>query len=110
MLPRVDKRVSQYGVHHQTGLLACQIIANNASNGYLENEKRQPVTTLQDDILVDEVYYFVVPGQDDYPIVPSFQDWEFLHSRSYEWPEISSDKRPEVRCTVTQNAHATYLA
>jgi hypothetical protein len=62
-LPRVDLKESQYGVHHGTALLACQIIAGNAFTGYLENEHRQRVREGPDATLVDRIYYFVIDGQ-----------------------------------------------
>ncbi|KAI1121376.1 hypothetical protein F5Y10DRAFT_256440 [Nemania abortiva] len=83
----------RYGVHHATALAACQIVANNAFNGFLSHdpEGKQPVggsTT----ILRMKKYYFVVPdstaaadGSNDrkepYAIVPRFEDWPFPHGR-----------------------------
>ncbi|KAK0709811.1 hypothetical protein B0T26DRAFT_743157 [Lasiosphaeria miniovina] len=66
-LPRVDstRSISPYGLHHRTALLACQIIARNAfANSYLSLDKG---VNSKSRLL--------------YPIVPSFQDWEFPHDR-----------------------------
>lgn len=77
------------GVHHGTALLACQIIANNAFDGYLttDREGQERVTVGAGGILTADSYWFIanrrgddlneVEGRDVYPIVPSFQDWVF---------------------------------
>jgi hypothetical protein len=112
-LPRVDSTTGAdatptYGVHHRTALLACQIIAGNAFNNSrftLDKAGRQPVQVLLDGVLTDAQYYFIVDGSgkysplsfpfeqsllnlvDLYPIVPSFQDWQFPHDRIPDfWP------------------------
>lgn len=54
------------GVHHQTALLACQIIANNAFTGFLaldaDGGRRADATVELHDILGGRQYYFIVPG------------------------------------------------
>ncbi|KUI64103.1 hypothetical protein VM1G_10877 [Cytospora mali] len=79
------------GVHHRTALLACQIIANNAFDGYLstDREGQKQVTIEGDGVLLADSYWFIanrsvhsrnqVRDRDVYPIVPSFQDWAFPH-------------------------------
>jgi len=97
-LPRVDPvalasetTTTTFGVHYQTALVACQIIANNAfATGRLTLDQagQQLVDLPSDGILTEDTYYFFVgdsPGQ--YPIVASFQDWEFPHHRIPDsWP------------------------
>lgn len=64
-LPRADQVADKFGVHHDTALVACQIIANNAfETGYLAPDKqgKQRVSIAVDDILTEKYYYFVIPG------------------------------------------------
>lgn len=68
--PRVDltrQGSSQYGVHHRTALVACQIIGGNAFSGYLaldsKGEKKAHHDTDLDGILMEKEYYFIVPGE-----------------------------------------------
>ena len=53
-----------YGVHHRTVLVAAQIVANNAFNGYLALDKEglQPVLIPLEGILTGRKYFFIVPG------------------------------------------------
>ena len=67
-LPRVDAPPN-YGVHHRTALLACQIIAGNAfynSRFALDRAGRQPVQVLLDGVLTGTQYYFIVDGSGRY--------------------------------------------
>jgi hypothetical protein len=76
-MPRVDRVPSstsaygdrdelRFGVHHRTALTACQIVANNAFDGFLALDaagaQRVDVSVPLDGILMASVYYFVVPG------------------------------------------------
>jgi hypothetical protein len=74
-LPRVDPVAAvdttatavttTFGVHHQTALVACQIVAGNAFNAgrlTLDSAGLQVVNVLLDGILTAEVYYFVIDG------------------------------------------------
>ncbi|KAB5585667.1 hypothetical protein GE09DRAFT_1071503 [Coniochaeta sp. 2T2.1] len=110
-LPRVDKVASEsdkFGVHHATALLACQIIANNAFNGYLSTNRESPmrITTAADGVLTDDEYFFIVPGNIAYAVVPSFQDWKFPHvefRNQLWWPDVATGLDDLVRrCAVTQ--------
>lgn len=83
-LPRLDSSDSPAlaaGIHHGTALLACQIIANNAFEGYLTTDRdgNQQVSVALNGILMDDDYWFVVPDTDVYPVVPRFQEWQFPH-------------------------------
>lgn len=65
ILPRVDRGAASdiIGIHHETALLACQIIADNAfETGRLtvDKEGQHPVDVPLDGILAEKVYYFVV--------------------------------------------------
>ncbi|KAK3362452.1 hypothetical protein B0T25DRAFT_586752 [Lasiosphaeria hispida] len=66
------------------GLDSLPEIAGNAfTNSYLALDKagEQRVEMPLDDISTDGQYYFIVEGSEQYPIVPSFQDWAFPHGR-----------------------------
>ncbi|KAL2142495.1 hypothetical protein VTI28DRAFT_1097 [Corynascus sepedonium] len=115
-LPRVDSTTSTStnGVHHRTALLACQIIAGNAfANSYLAFDKmgQQRVQIPLDDILIDEQYYFIVEGSELYPIVPSFQDWEFPHGRIPDWwPSVITAPISTMDCGITNAGYAVEKA
>jgi hypothetical protein len=78
LLPRVDAASAAssatdpttYGVHHRTALLACQIIANNAFDGYLTLDQagQHLVNVLLDDILIENEYYFVAGDSPGIPL------------------------------------------
>ncbi|EAQ90684.1 hypothetical protein CHGG_02619 [Chaetomium globosum CBS 148.51] len=79
-MPRVDHVLSvdgelQFGVDHQTALAACQIVANNAFDGFLALDKAgaQPVNApvSSDIILTASEYYFIVPSSPRTHLVPS---------------------------------------
>ena len=68
-MPRVDHVPSvggelRYGVHHRTALAACQIVANNAFDGFLALDRSgtQAVNTSVplDGILTVNKYYFII--------------------------------------------------
>lgn len=68
-LPRLDShpQAESAGVHHGTALLACQIIANNALDGYLatDREGTDRVSIAPDGILLDDSYWFIVAVMTD---------------------------------------------
>jgi hypothetical protein len=69
--PRFDPsdNATLLGVHHGTVLVASQIVANNAFSGYLALDanglERVEDSIGLDGILMQENYYFVVPGQSE---------------------------------------------
>jgi hypothetical protein len=96
------------GVHHETARIACGIIAGNRWDGYL-SESRNPERIVEgpDQLLRRSSYYFHVPllafdsnpllpanridGNNaayQYPIFPSFTEWEFPHNNL---PKIWND-------------------
>ncbi|KAF4624778.1 hypothetical protein G7Y89_g13391 [Cudoniella acicularis] len=114
-LPRVDMdstaavdATPAYGVHHRTALLACQIIASNAFNNSrfaVDREGRQPVQVPLDGVLTDSQYYFIVDSSNLYPIVPSFQDWQFPHDHMPEfWPPATTSST--TTCGITKTNFA----
>ena len=55
------------GIHHETGRLACAIIAGNASDGFLSEDKRGEIRVQAgpEGVLKKESYYFQIPGHPD---------------------------------------------
>lgn len=104
-----SRQLSILGVHHRTALVACQVVANNAFNGrlFFDADGRRSVeeSIPLDGVLQDSDYWFFVDGEgnvacklsdpsprsvkltaktcfeDRYPVVPSFEDWQFPHDR-----------------------------
>jgi len=114
-LPKVDSTaMGKFGVHFGTAIVACQIIANNAfDNGYLtlDIEGQQQVSLPYDNVLTESQYYLHVrsrPGR--YPVVPSFEDWEFPHDRiPASWPEID-DSPTQSSCAITSYSIGVEMA
>ncbi|KAI1735047.1 hypothetical protein F4680DRAFT_470236 [Xylaria scruposa] len=115
-----DLTTSLKGVHHGTALTACKIIANNATNGYLtkDREGRHRVDQNPDYVLTKSKYWFFAGPEHDtiYPVVPSFQDWEFPHgSPLINWLKpggTTAADASEHRCVITRTAelvHPTHL-
>ena len=78
-LPRVERTSNgPWGVHYLTALTACQVVANNAFDGYISDQADgAPLTADPDSILSRSQYFFIVPDRPDYAVVPSFQEWQF---------------------------------
>ncbi len=64
-LARVDQDPdsSLFGVHHETALLACRIIACNNTDGYLADKDHNRVQTPVGGILVENKYFLQIDGQ-----------------------------------------------
>ncbi|KAF4470550.1 endoglucanase type c [Fusarium albosuccineum] len=111
-LPRVDYSPDDnaYGVHYLTALTACQIIANNAfEKGKLaKDDKGKRMVTKDEKILLQRDYWFFVEDEERYPVVPSFNDWQFPHDKLPEWwtaPSASSGLHTK-RCAITNTSYA----
>lgn len=59
--PRTIESTPSIGVHHRTALLACQIIADNAFEGYLATDRdgQHRVLAIPDGLLTDDTYWFI---------------------------------------------------
>lgn len=81
-----------WGVHYLTALTACQIIANNAFDGYLVAEEADGprIVADNDSILTQNRYYFIVPDKPIYAVVPSFQEWQFPGSVPQAWQDAAA--------------------
>ena len=80
------------------GLVACQIVANNAFSGHLTKAKDGgPIATADfNSVLLEKEYYFHVSSSDplsQYPVIPSFQDRKFPHG---QLPDIWQSLRRET--------------
>ncbi|KAI1121609.1 hypothetical protein F5Y10DRAFT_271892 [Nemania abortiva] len=116
ILPRLDRSSMslQQGVHYGTALTACQIIANNAFDGYLATDRegceRVDSNLDFDHLLTKSDYWFFVPSTspnlNPYPIVPSFRDWAFPHGSIPRWPQLEYAANSDIdhRCIVTRTA------
>lgn len=63
--PRVDTEDNQeFGIHHKTALVACEIVAGNRfDEGYLSLHRAgQPIQTPIDGVLTQGRYYFIIDG------------------------------------------------
>ncbi|KAH8679276.1 hypothetical protein BGZ61DRAFT_310947, partial [Ilyonectria robusta] len=115
-LPRVDQSPSQpdlLGIDAQVALLACQIVANNAfATGYLASDDKgtRCADTDPDSVLTRSEYCFFVQGdgKHEYPVVPSFRDWQFPHDRLPPfWPlQTTESKSTSNRRPVTNTSYA----
>lgn len=116
-LPRLDAG----GVHHRTALLACQIVADNAFDGYLttDREGQDRVKTALDGVLRAESYWFVAPGQEAeaeeavYPVVPRFEDWRFPHNQMTNlaaWESTSQSASESHRAALATNPEPSSMA
>lgn len=116
-LPRIESTSplwGLWGVHYLTALTACQIIANNAFDGYLVAEQADGprIVADNDSILTHNQYFFIVPDKIIYAVVPSFQEWQFPGSAPQAWQDAvaatladdttsANDVRGEQRCAVS---------
>ncbi|KAH7175922.1 hypothetical protein EDB81DRAFT_632394, partial [Dactylonectria macrodidyma] len=106
----IDSDGHPNGIHHQTVLLACQIIANNAfSSGFLYYDKLGTLPVMEkvplDGILKGTHYYFIVDPNYRYPIVPCFEEWRFPHCGVPAcWPTLHINPKSERRCALTNQA------
>ncbi|KAK3338673.1 hypothetical protein B0T25DRAFT_512384 [Lasiosphaeria hispida] len=117
-LPCVDPIApsnKEHGLYHGTVLVAAQIVANNAFGGYLSTD-RDGQHKVRDEIplqgiLTGRDYFFIVPEVDDYPIVPSFRDWQFPHDQLPEsWPAVEPSAQSVQKCVLTQSTWAVERA
>lgn len=111
VLPQLDGSAKTgFGVHCGTAHTACAIIAGNAFRGYFELDAtgKQRVNDRDhfDAVLTEPVYYFFVddgkPDNYQYPVVPSFRDWEFpLDKLPWAWTQASERLGATVTMTTT---------
>ncbi|KAH6975855.1 hypothetical protein EDB80DRAFT_757639 [Ilyonectria destructans] len=114
LIKRIGYHPSQpdlFGVDAQIALLACQIVASNAfATGYLASDDKgiRRADTGPDSVLTRSEYWFFVEGDDEYPVVPSFRDWQFPHDRLPSfWPLRAAESLSTWnRCPVTNTSYA----
>ena len=85
------------GVHHQTALDACRIIANN-QDGFLScSPSRSGRVPLSEVLLTDPMYWYFLADESApaaYPIVNEFRAWAFPASIPEHWTAAHVRVRP----------------
>lgn len=102
------------GIHHETARIACAILANSRWDGYLSlSREGKRLLEGPDEVLVLPRYYFIVEGEEKYPIVPTFDHFICPSSlpASYEAAPIALSScddaiRRDVTCRITGSALA----
>ncbi|KHN97408.1 uncharacterized protein MAM_04423 [Metarhizium album ARSEF 1941] len=92
---------ARYGVHFETMLLACQIIAGNSfETAYLSYDRKgsNRVQLPPCGILMHDHYFLHVPQEDDtdttsYAITPNFQEWRFPNALPQSWGSVAVTPR-----------------
>ncbi|KAL1626671.1 hypothetical protein SLS54_002834 [Diplodia seriata] len=78
--PLLTFHAHEKGFTHANVLTACQIVAGNRWDGFLsETCNGIAVLVPLSGRLCGLVYFFHVPGETMYPVVPRFRDWIFPH-------------------------------
>lgn len=114
------------GLHHGTALLACVVVACNATNGYLCKDEAglEPITQDMDDILpVRLEYYSHVPDPGlttatttstsssirpyKYPVYAKFDHWSYPHDTSSFPPWMRQMMTTTIMEDVAQQAMGT---
>lgn len=98
-------------MHHGTVLAACSIVSGR-NDGFLSFQRRGDGLGLQlDDLLPQGPYYFIVPGDDQYAIFPSFQHWQFPHGRlPLGWNFPRPTFQPQAPAPARTSSTAAVLA
>ncbi|XWX00026.1 hypothetical protein V2A60_008042 [Cordyceps javanica] len=111
-LPAFDSR----GIHHETARIACAILANSRWDGFLSLTKDgAAVADERDDVLLNTRYYFRIPDDDQYPVVPSYENFRCPTTLPESWaagcPHIEPTATDDVgRRDQTCRATASTLA
>ncbi|KAG9648243.1 hypothetical protein KCU64_g9860, partial [Aureobasidium melanogenum] len=106
VLPALDD--AQGGIHHETALTACAIVAGNRWDGFLrEQGTGSRVTTPRDGILKGKDYFFCLSGdaKERYPLVPIFAHWRFPHGDlPSSWSQLRVPNMPPSRALPRQGS------
>ncbi|EJP60774.1 uncharacterized protein BBA_10277 [Beauveria bassiana ARSEF 2860] len=95
-LPAFDSR----GIHHETARIACAILANSRWDGFLSlTRDGEAVPDARDDVLVNTRYYFRIPDDDQYPVVPSYENFRCPTTLPESWAAES----PHIEPTATDD-------
>jgi hypothetical protein len=95
-------------LHYSLLHTACAIIADNRHDGYLSasgNPNAERIALDHDDLVFCQPtnYYFHVPDDPDYPVVPTFDNWRFPNSLSSAWLSVSTDDDSNAARATTQS-------
>ncbi|KAG9747472.1 hypothetical protein KCU73_g7341, partial [Aureobasidium melanogenum] len=90
---------------------ACAVIAGNRHDGYLSrftDASAQRLTMKHDDLLParPEAYFYHVPGEDGYPIVPTFDLWHDPLSLPSAWTWLEQDDESDAASCAGQVGYA----
>ncbi|KAL8824271.1 MAG: hypothetical protein Q9170_008211 [Blastenia crenularia] len=82
-----DESLEKEGLHHGTVLTACHIVSGR--DGFLAEKKGGLSIELDfDDILPGGEYYYMVPDEERYKIIPSFRLWPFPNTLPSAWTKF----------------------
>ncbi|KAF5017923.1 hypothetical protein F66182_10119 [Fusarium sp. NRRL 66182] len=108
------------GIHHETARIACAILAACRFDGYFSTSKNGPrIPDRSDDILQNTKYYFCIENETNYPIVPSFDNFQCPDELPESWlddvasiePGVYRDARErDNTCRITGSFLPTELA
>ncbi|KAH6982345.1 hypothetical protein BKA56DRAFT_643927 [Ilyonectria sp. MPI-CAGE-AT-0026] len=76
------------GIHHDTARIACAILAACRWDGFLSSTRnRTPLSAGPDEVLPPGRYYFCIEGEDQYPVVPNFDQFtaHIIPSGQSDW-------------------------
>ncbi|KAG9625128.1 hypothetical protein KCU64_g19447, partial [Aureobasidium melanogenum] len=106
ILPALDD--AQGGIHHETALTACVIVAGNRWDGFLrEQGTGSRDMTPRDGILKGKDYFFCLSddAKERYPLVPTFAHWRFPHGDlPYSWSQLRVPNMPPSRALPRQGS------
>jgi hypothetical protein len=81
-----------------TARIACGILAGNRWDGFF-SESKEPTPILGP--LMKTRYFFHVADDSDYPLCPTFDDWQFPASLPQEWEIIKRQEGSKGGCCIT---------
>ncbi|TQV90290.1 HNH endonuclease domain-containing protein [Cordyceps javanica] len=115
-LPAFDS----HGIHHETARVACAILANSRWDGFFSlTRDGAAVADARDAVLKETRYYFRVPDDAQYPVVPSYENFRCPTTLPTSWatdsphiePATTDDVgRRDLTCRVTASTLANEVA
>ncbi|KAL7925795.1 hypothetical protein ACQKWADRAFT_283006 [Trichoderma austrokoningii] len=107
-------RKLNFGVHHNTARIAYGILAGNHFRTPYFAVNRDAVVGVaagHEELLTEDEYYFIIPGNPLYPLVATFRDWIFPHDELERlWPEnIHPERAVNASCSITKGRSDTSL-
>jgi hypothetical protein len=95
-------------LHYRLPHRTCAIVVDNRHDGYLSASgypNAERIALDHDDLVPCQPidYYFHVPDDPDYPVVPNFDDWRFPNSLPSAWLSVSTDDDNDAAQATTQS-------